>query len=331
MSGIRRVSARPHRADLLIVLPGVIVAIGIGLALLRSAGASPSDRIRLLESQIRCPVCAGTSIEDSPASLAADMRTVVEQQVRSGASDDDVRSFFVDRYGPWILLLPPDGGFALALWLAPVLFVAAGGGLIVRSARRASPGSPRGGPLHLGRGRQLLIGCAIAASLGLPLALVAAPRPAGAEITGASEGSAADVPSIANLEAVVASNPTSAEALVALGDANLRAGQPAAAVSSYERALTLQPGDTAASLALGVVLLSNGQAGAAEPLFDQVLAADPSQPDALLYRGLARFQLGAAPSLVRADALAFLAVAGADPRRLIAEQLLDLDAPSPGP
>ncbi|MGH2511360.1 MAG: tetratricopeptide repeat protein, partial [Candidatus Limnocylindrales bacterium] len=135
---------------------------------------------------------------------------------------------------------------------------------------------------------------------------------------------------VTDLDAVVRQHPDDPEALVALGDAQLSTGDSGAAISTYERALAVQPDNAAAALALGVVLLSAGQAAQAKMLFDRVLAAQPAQPDALLYRALARFQLGEPAAQIRTDALAFLAVAGNDPRRTVAEQLLDF-APTPTP
>jgi cytochrome c-type biogenesis protein CcmH len=77
-------------------------------------------------SQLRCPVCQGLSIEDSPSSLGQSMRAVVRDQLAAGKTPEEVKAYFVDRYGEWILLAPEPHGFNLAVYLLPVGGVLAG-------------------------------------------------------------------------------------------------------------------------------------------------------------------------------------------------------------
>jgi cytochrome c-type biogenesis protein CcmH/NrfG len=162
------------------------------------------------------------------------------------------------------------------------------------------------------------------------VALALGPRGVGEEITGGGAPLSQVAPSLADLEASVARDPRDVVALVGLGDAYLDLGRSSDAVDSYLRALQIEPDNVPAALALGVVLVSAGQPQQALPFFDSVLISSPDQPDALLYRALARYQLGAPPDVVRTDVLRFLAVAAGDPRRDMAERLLDLASPAPG-
>jgi cytochrome c-type biogenesis protein CcmH len=288
------------------------------------------DRARALDSEIRCPVCQGTSIADSPAAFAAEMRAVVLEQLRAGMSDQQLRDFFVERYGVWILLAPPAQGPQLILWLAPAIALTGGALLLVYRARRSGHADPQlAGPAKLGRLSTYAIAAALALLVGVPLAVALVPRGAGDNITGLGQPQGEVAPSITDLETSVARDPRDVLALVALGDGYLDAGRSDAAVNAYLRALEVEPGNVPAALAIGVVLLTAGQPTEAQALFDRVLAASPDQPDALLYRALARYQSGQPPDEVRADALRFLAVAGGDPRRAMAERLLDLASPPP--
>src|SRR5690554_2720698 len=63
-------------------------------------------RTRELASQLRCPVCQGLSIQDSPTELAQDMKAVVREQLAQGKSEEEVTAYFVEKYGEWILLQP---------------------------------------------------------------------------------------------------------------------------------------------------------------------------------------------------------------------------------
>lgn len=95
-------------------------------------------------AQLRCPVCQGVSIQDSPSELAQEMRGLVRDQLRSGKSPDDVKAYFVSRYGQWILLEPPAAGFNFLVYALPVIAVLGGLAVIVLALRRWT--TPRENP-----------------------------------------------------------------------------------------------------------------------------------------------------------------------------------------
>jgi cytochrome c-type biogenesis protein CcmH len=88
-------------------------------------------RTREVASTLRCPACEDVSIEDSPADLARDMKQVVHDKLAAGETPDDVRQYFVDRYGEWVVLRPRASVRTAALWLVPGLGILAAGWLIV--------------------------------------------------------------------------------------------------------------------------------------------------------------------------------------------------------
>ena len=82
--------------------------------------ASEVDRLaRTVASGLRCPVCQGMSVADSPSKTAVAMNERVHQLVAAGYSKKQIDDYFVARYGEWILLQPPTGGIAWLLWLGP--------------------------------------------------------------------------------------------------------------------------------------------------------------------------------------------------------------------
>lgn len=91
-------------------------------------------------SGLRCPVCQGLSVNDSPADGARAMKARIRELVTQGYSREQIEDYFVDRYGVWVLLAPPDQGRHLAVWLGPVAFLLAGVGVIgVLLRTRAQP------------------------------------------------------------------------------------------------------------------------------------------------------------------------------------------------
>jgi cytochrome c-type biogenesis protein CcmH len=93
-------------------------------------------RTTAIASQLRCPVCQGVSVQDSPAELAQQMRALVREQVALGKSDAEVREFFLKSYGEFILLAPRPRGFNLLAYLLPPLLLAAGAWFVMRNVKR---------------------------------------------------------------------------------------------------------------------------------------------------------------------------------------------------
>lgn len=122
-------------------MTAVVLALAFLLVAAPSATAEPSSaevnrRADALSAQLRCPVCQGLSVRDSPSEVARTMRARVHDLVAAGRSDEEVRAFFVARYGEWILLSPPRRGIGLAVWVLPPVIVLSGLLLVVFSIRR---------------------------------------------------------------------------------------------------------------------------------------------------------------------------------------------------
>lgn len=102
------------------------------------ADSALEAKVKLVASQLRCPICQGLSLEDSPSSLAQEMRGVIRQKLAAGETPAQVKAYFVNKYSEWILLQPEAHGFNLAVYLLPLAAVLVGVGIIWRSVRRWS-------------------------------------------------------------------------------------------------------------------------------------------------------------------------------------------------
>ena len=81
---------------------------------------------KALFQEIRCMVCAGEAIADSPAEVAHDMRRDIRARIAAGDSNATIKAYLVSRYGDAVLMRPPLKTSTLTLWLAPLALLLAG-------------------------------------------------------------------------------------------------------------------------------------------------------------------------------------------------------------
>ncbi|MEO7430612.1 MAG: cytochrome c-type biogenesis protein [Dokdonella sp.] len=95
-------------------------------------------RFQALTRQLRCLVCQNESLNDSGAPLAADLRHDVFEQMQSGKSDDEIKTWLTSRYSDFVLYDPPLRGGTWLLWFGPLLVLAIGGAVVFVTVRRRS-------------------------------------------------------------------------------------------------------------------------------------------------------------------------------------------------
>ncbi len=94
------------------------------------------EQVRRIAADLRCPVCQNLSVADSPSELAQQIRGVILEQLKEGKSPEEIRAYFVSKYGEWVLLAPTPKGFSLLLWVLPFVAVIAGIVLVIFTVRR---------------------------------------------------------------------------------------------------------------------------------------------------------------------------------------------------
>lgn len=95
-----------------------------------------------LASRMRCPVCQGLSIEDSPSASAVAMKKQVRQLLAQGYSKSQVLEYFEASFGEFVRLEPKMEGFNLFAWFAPAAALLVGlvavFATVLRTRRRAA-------------------------------------------------------------------------------------------------------------------------------------------------------------------------------------------------
>ena len=83
-------------------------------------------RYNELTLELRCLVCQNQNLADSDAPLAQDLRQEIYDMMQAGQSNDQIKTFMVDRYGDFVLYRPPMQGNTLALWSIPGILLLIG-------------------------------------------------------------------------------------------------------------------------------------------------------------------------------------------------------------
>jgi cytochrome c-type biogenesis protein CcmH len=127
-------------AALFALLP---VVAGAVLPHERLADPALEARAREISQELRCQVCQNQSIDDSNASLAADLRRLVRERLSAGDSNAAVLGYITQRYGDYVLLKPPLRPDTIALWYGPFALLAVGalGAAIYLRRRRPTAAS----------------------------------------------------------------------------------------------------------------------------------------------------------------------------------------------
>lgn len=84
-------------------------------------------QVREIAKTLRCTVCQTENIWESGAPLAKQMRDAIRERLVQGQSPEDIRAYFLSRYGDYILMQPPKRGVNWLIWIAPFLLLFIGG------------------------------------------------------------------------------------------------------------------------------------------------------------------------------------------------------------
>jgi cytochrome c-type biogenesis protein CcmH len=129
-------------------LAAALCAAALGASAQSSEVAHPDAaverRLKSLGEELRCLVCQNQTIADSNAPLAVDLRNQLRSQIAAGRSDDDIRSYMVQRYGDFVLYRPPLRATTLVLWIGPFALVAVGVAIFLVVVRRRRPAAGEG-------------------------------------------------------------------------------------------------------------------------------------------------------------------------------------------
>lgn len=89
-----------------------------------------------ISSELRCPVCQGLAIGDSPSEMAISMKKQVRELLSRGFTEAQILKYFEQSYGQFVLLKPKFAGVNALVWLLPIAVLAFGALLVWVKAKK---------------------------------------------------------------------------------------------------------------------------------------------------------------------------------------------------
>jgi cytochrome c-type biogenesis protein CcmH len=95
------------------------------------AGEALHRETQRIGALLRCPVCQGMSIADSPAEMAVNMKAQVRELLSRGYTEQQILDYFEKSYGQFVLLRPKSP----IVWALPVIALLIGATIVVVKLR----------------------------------------------------------------------------------------------------------------------------------------------------------------------------------------------------
>lgn len=104
------------------------------------AGAQLDQRTNEVASLLRCPVCQGLSVADSPSTVAQDMKQQVRELLGRGYTQEQILAYFEHSYGQFVLQKPKFQGASALVWLLPIAALIFGVIVVLSKAKQLEQG-----------------------------------------------------------------------------------------------------------------------------------------------------------------------------------------------
>jgi len=124
------------------------------------AGDQLFRRTQEVASLLRCPVCQGMSVADSPSEMAINMKEQVRELIARGYTEEQILKYFELSYGQFVLLKPKS----IFIWILPIIALLIGIVIVVLKIRKLeqspapSPQPPENVDPYVTRVRDLVSG-----------------------------------------------------------------------------------------------------------------------------------------------------------------------------
>ena len=89
-----------------------------------------------LEKEIMCPVCDGQTLDQSQSLIANNMKDAIKKKIEEGYSEEEIKVYFINRYGDSVLAYPKMTGFNSIAYIIPIIAIFLGVVILALYIRR---------------------------------------------------------------------------------------------------------------------------------------------------------------------------------------------------
>lgn len=100
------------------------------------SGPALDKRTMEISALLRCPVCQGMAVADSPAEMAVNMKGQVHDLLSRGYTEEQILKYFELSYGQFVLLKPKFEGFTTLVWLLPIIALIIGALVVINKMKK---------------------------------------------------------------------------------------------------------------------------------------------------------------------------------------------------
>ncbi len=105
-------------------------------------GLITDDQVNAIAKNMYCPVCENTPLDVCPTQACAEWRELIRDKLAEGWDEQQIRAFFVERFGDRVLATPPARGLNWLVYVIPPIAFLAGFYLLYRAFLSMRGGSP---------------------------------------------------------------------------------------------------------------------------------------------------------------------------------------------
>jgi len=91
------------------------------------------DQVNAIARQMYCPVCENTPLDVCPTQACAEWRELIRDELSQGWSEQQIKDYFVQRFGARVLATPPATGLNWLVYVVPPIAFLAGAWLLYRA------------------------------------------------------------------------------------------------------------------------------------------------------------------------------------------------------
>ncbi len=119
------------------VLALLLVSVALfAVTLVQAQDDFPTDDdVNAIAKKLYCPVCPNTPLDVCETKACQDWREDIKMQLTDGWTEEEILTYFVERYGERVLAEPERRGFTSLVWILPVIALLLGLVIVVQALR----------------------------------------------------------------------------------------------------------------------------------------------------------------------------------------------------